>query len=340
MDIIISAVLVVIGLALLCFGGNWLVSGGEKIAQRFRISSFVIGMTVVAYGTSTPELAASIAASGEHSAIILGNIVGSNIANIGMVIGISAILLPLLVKRGVLRKEIPIMIGTSVLLVILSLDGEISQYDGGILLIGLCLITFRTIRIIKNQRENEPVDVIANTLKTDSNIKNESKPNIKENLMSNTTKSQSGKRFYAKNICLIGAGIGLLYIGAILTVEHAVILAKAFGLSEKVIGLTVVAIGTSLPELVTSIMAIRRGKEDIGVGNIIGSNIYNVLMIMGVGAVLGGVVVSQDVYLDYGIMLAFSVILLVALKTKIINKTIGVCLTIGYAAYLGMSLLK
>lgn len=335
-EIIISAVLVVAGLVLLCFGGNWLVGGGEKIAKRFHISSFVIGMTVVAYGTSTPELAASIAASGEHNAIILGNIVGSNIANIGMVIGISAVLLPLAVDKSVLRKEIPIMLGASLLLVVLSADGEISQYDGSILLVGLCLVAVRTIRIIKGQRADSFVGTVADA---DVTAGASDAASTKEDSTS-LIKTQSSGKFYAKNAGMIGAGIVLLYAGAILTVDHAVILAQAFGLSQKVIGLTVVAIGTSLPELVTSVMAIRKGKEDIGVGNIIGSNIYNVLMIMGVGAALGGVVISQDVYLDYGIMLAFSAVLLIALKTRVISKKIGICLAIGYAAYLGMSLLK
>ena len=139
---------------------------------------------------------------------------------------------------------------------------------------------------------------------------------------------------------MIGAGIALLYVGAILTVDHAVILAKTFGLSEKVIGLTVVAIGTSLPELITSIMAIRRGQQDIGVGNIIGSNIYNVLMIMGVGAALGGVAISDDTYVDYGIMLAFGAALLAALKTGRIGRPVGICLAAGYVAYLGVSLVR
>ena len=150
MEIAISAILTIVGLVMLCFGGNWLVSGGVAIAKKFRISNLVIGMTIVAYGTSTPELAASIAAAGEHSAIILGNIIGSNIANVGMVIGIAAIIVPLAVSKSVLRKEIPIMLGVSLLLVLISIDGEISQYDGIILLVGL-----GSICILYIQRCNE-----------------------------------------------------------------------------------------------------------------------------------------------------------------------------------------
>ena len=138
-------------------------------------------------------------------------------------------------------------------------------------------------------------------------------------------------------MALIGIGIALLYVGAILTVDNAVILAQEFGLSEKIIGLTVIAIGTSLPELITSIIAIRKGHADIGVGNIIGSNIYNILMIMGVGAALGGVMIGADVYVDYAIMIVFSLSLLIALKTGVINRAMGVGLTIGYVAYLHIS---
>ena len=311
MEIVVNAILTVVGLVLLCFGGNWLVSGGVTIAKKFRISNLVIGMTIVAYGTSTPELAASIAAAGEHSAIILGNIVGSNIANVGMVIGIAAILVPLAVRKSVLKKEIPIMLGVSVLLVLISIDGEISQYDGILLLGGLGVFTIYTFKDVMKQREK-------NNEKTQQNKKN----------------------IYLKSFGLIGLGVGLLYIGAILTVDNAIILAKEFGLSEKIIGLTVIAIGTSLPELITSIIAIRKGHTDIGIGNIIGSNIYNILMIMGVGAILGGVMISSDVYVDYAIMILFSLSLLIALKTGIINRVIGVCLAVGYVIYLSVTFFK
>ena len=350
MEIIFSSLLVGVGLLLLCFGGNWLVSGGEMIAKRFRISSFVIGMTVVAYGTSTPELAASIAAAGDHSALILGNIIGSNIANIGMVIGISAVLLPLAVCRDVIRKEIPIMLAVSALLVLVSLDGEISQYDGLVLLGGLGIITYRTLKVIQQQRRDAAPGTCDEEQKdnapaldrtcNDADLSYDGDAADAQNPTSAQAQQMSRGRFYAKNFGLIGAGIALLYAGAILTVDHAVILATTFGLSEKVIGLTVVAIGTSLPELVTSVMAIRKGDGDIGVGNIIGSNIYNVLMIMGVGAALGGVVISDDVYVDYGIMLAFGAVLLIALKTKFISRPIGICLAMGYVAYLGISLVR
>jgi cation:H+ antiporter len=310
-EVILSAVLLVIGLVMLCFGGNWLVSGGVGIAKKLRISNLVIGLTIVAYGTSTPELAASIAAAGDHGAIILGNIVGSNIANVGMVIGISAILIPVAIQKSVFRKEIPIMLGVSLLLVLLSIDGELSQYDGALLLVGLGVFAFFTFRDALKQR----IATRDNSENTQNNI-------------------------YVKSFGLIGLGIVVLYIGAILTVDNAVIIATEFGLSEKIIGLTVIAIGTSLPELITSIIAIRKGHSDVGIGNIIGSNIYNILMIMGVGAALGGVLTTSDIYVDYAIMIIFSLSLLIGLKTKIINSTIGVILATGYVLYLATTFFK
>ena len=310
MEVAIAAALTCVGLVMLCFGGNWLVSGGINIAKKLRISPLIIGMTVVAYGTSTPELAASIAAAGEHGEIILGNVIGSNIANVGAVIGIAAIMAVLAVQKGTLRKEIPIMIGFSLLLVILSLDGEISQYDGMLLIGSLIAFTIYTYRDTKKQ--------IA---------KNQDTP------------TDSQKSPYLKSGGLIGIGVVLLGAGAWLTIQNAVILAESFGLSERVIGITVIAIGTSLPELITSIIAIRKGHTDIGVGNIIGSNIYNILMIMGVAATISSIPVASNVFIDYMVMIGFSLCLLIGIKTGVINRTIGIGLTVAYFAYLAATFL-
>ena len=310
MDILLNSALVVVGIAMLCFGGNWLVSGGVKIAKKLRISNLIIGMTVVAYGTSTPELAASIAAGSEHSEIILGNVIGSNITNIGLVVGIAAIMLPLMLERNTIRKEIPIMIGVSFLLIILSLDGDVSIYDGILLLAIMIGYTVVTIKNISKQR---------NEIKEEPTIEN---------------------NFYLKSFGLLGIGIILLYFGSILTVDNAVILAKEFGLSEKVIGLTVIAIGTSLPELITSVIAIRKGHTDIGVGNIVGSNLYNILLILGLSATIGSITVSSDVFIDYAVMIGFSLALMVGLKSKVINRKVGIALTIGFVAYMVLLFFK
>ena len=303
MEILINALLTIVGIAMLCYGGNWLVSGGVAIAQKLGISKMLIGMTVVAYGTSTPELAASIAAAGEHSEIILGNIIGSNIANIGMVIGIAAVMAPLVVKKIQIKKELPIMVGVSFLLVLLSLDGEISQFDGILLIASLVTFTIFIYKDVKKQKAE-------------------------------STEEIKIEKLFPKSYIFLGIGIGLLYLGAVLTIDNAVILAESFGLSERIIGITIIAIGTSLPELITSIIAIRKGHTDIGIGNIIGSNIYNILMIMGVGATIAGVAVVSQVYIDYAIMIGFALVLFVTMRTGLITRPIGVGLTIAYFFYL------
>lgn len=305
MEIAINGALTTVGILMLCFGGNWLVNGGVAIARKLGISPLVIGMTVVAYGTSTPELAASLAAAGEHGEIILGNVIGSNIANVGLVIGIAAVVAPLMVRKSALRKEIPIMIGVSFLLITLSLDGEITPYDGVLLIGSLIAFTIFAYMDAKKQRQENSIQ------------------SINEN-----------KTAYLRAGGLLTIGVGLLYGGAILTVDNAVILAQSFGISERVIAITVIAIGTSLPELITSIIAIKKGHSDIGVGNIIGSNIYNILMIMGVASALAGVAVVSEVFIDYVIMIAFSLALLVSLKSGVINKPVGIGLTLAYFIYL------
>ena len=310
MEITINVLLTIVGLAMLCFGGSWLVSGGVSIAKKLRISQLIIGLTVVAYGTSTPELAASIAASlGSHTDLILGNIVGSNISNVGMVIGISAIISPLVVSKATTRKEIPIMIGVMLLFVAISVDGEISQYDGILLIGGLIAFTVYTVSRAKKERKQEDTD----------------QPDQKSSI--------------PKAVGLVAIGSGLLYLGGYLTIENVVSIAQSIGVSETVVGITIVAIGTSLPELITSVIAIKRGHTDIGIGNIVGSNIYNILMIMGIASVITGIAVTPDIFTDYLVMIGFAVVLVAFLRSGIIPRPAGIGLAIAYAAYLGYTLL-
>ena len=310
MEIAINAVLTIVGLVILCFGANWLVSGGVTIAKKLRISQMIIGLTIVAYGTSTPELAASMAAAvGSHTDLILGNVVGSNISNIGMVIGVCAVVSPLVVKRATTRKEVPIMIGVSLLLIAISVDGEISQYDGIMLVVGLIAFTAYTLSRAKKERNEEAED-------------------------SATTKTS-----IPRAIALIVIGAALLYFGGFLTVENAISIAENIGISETVLGITIIAIGTSLPELVTSVIAIRKGHTDIGIGTIVGSNIYNILMILGISSVITGIAVVPGIFTDYLIMVGFSIVLIAFLRSGIIPKPAGIGLVIAYAVYLGYTLL-
>ena len=307
---------VLAGLILLCIGGYAIVSGGVSLAKKLRISSMIIGLTVVAYGTSTPELAASLlAAFNSHTELILGNIVGSNISNVGMVIGISAIFAPLLISKITVSRWIPIMIGVSLLVVAMSYDGEISQIDGIILIAALIGFTAYTIKTVKKQK-----------IQQNENIEN-------EELEGEYFLSKYKIETYPQSIGLIIAGVILLFIGGHLTVDGAVNIAETLGLSQLVIGVVIVAIGTSLPELITSIIAIAKKQTDIGVGNIVGSNIYNILLILGVSSALVGIPVVPDVFSNYYIMIAFSLVLFIGFR-KYIPRFVGVGLTIAFIAYL------
>ena len=311
--------LVIAGLIILCLGGYTLVLGGVALARRLQISSMVIGLTVVAYGTSTPELAASItAAIDSHTDLILGNIIGSNISNVGMVIGISAMLAVgagLGIRKRTIRRWLPIMIFVSVLLVLFSLDGEISQIDGMILIAGLIIFTVYIVRTAKKQApigdtvEDEDPEVHAGYF----NFKIDSVP---------------------KAIGCVCVGAFLLFVGGGFTVDGAVAISENLGISQLVIGVVIIAIGTSLPELVTSVIAIRKGQMDIGVGNIIGSNIYNILLIGGIAATIIGIPVSSDTFSHYYIMIAFSLVLFVGFR-KFIPKPVGVGLAAAFVIYLG-----
>ena len=308
---------VVFGLIILCIGGYAIVSGGVSLAKRLKISSMIIGLTVVAYGTSTPELAAAIlAALNSHTELILGNIIGSNISNVGMVIGISAIFAPLLISKITVRKWIPIMIGVSLLVIAMSYDGEISQMDGVILIVALIGFTIYTIKTVKTH-------VITNT-------ENIGTQHVEGELFLSRYKIETLPKAFA----LIGIGIVLLFLGGHFTVNGAVAVAESFGLSQLVIGVIIVGIGTSLPELITSVIAIARKQTDIGVGNIVGSNIYNILLILGIAATMVGIPVSVDAFSNYYIMVAFSLVLFVGFR-KYIPRPIGFVLAVAFAIYLG-----
>ena len=308
---------VIIGLIILCIGGYAIVSGGVSLAKRLKISSMIIGLTVVAYGTSTPELAAAIlAAFNSHTELILGNVIGSNISNVGMVIGISAIFAPLLINKITVRKWLPIMIGVSLLIIAMSYDGEVSQIDGVILIAALIGFTIFTIKSVKKQGSPET-----------QNIEN---TQVEGELFLSRYKIETLPKAFA----LVGLGIVLLFIGGHFTVDGAVAISESLGLSQLVIGVIIVGIGTSLPELITSVIAIARKQTDIGVGNIVGSNIYNILLILGVAATVVGIPVSADVFSSYYIMIAFSLVLFVGFR-RYIPRPIGFGLVGAFAIYLG-----
>ncbi len=255
-----------LGLVTLVCGAQVLIRGASKLALSFGISPLVLGLTIVAFGTSPPELAVSVrSAWGGQVDIALGNVVGSNIFNVLFILGVSALIAPLVVSPQLIRQEVPMMFGASVLLFALALDGGISRLDGA-LLFGL-LVTYTAFLIRQSRKE---------TQRTKDEYAAEFAPPA----------SPTWDRHWSVQILLILAGLGLLVLGAHWLVDAAVSFARALGLSEMVIGLTIVAAGTSLPEVATSVIATLRGERDIAVGNVIGSNTFNILGVLGVSGLV------------------------------------------------------
>ncbi len=319
---LMEMVLFALGLALLVAGAELLVRGASRLALRFGISPLVIGLTVVAYGTSTPELAVSVQAGLAGQAdIAAGNIVGSNIFNVLFILGVSALIVPLAVSQQLVRLDVPLMIGVSVLLWIVALDGRISLFDGLLLTAGIVAYTVFAIRL--GRRESAAVQA------------------------QYAQEFGQGQRAWLDRlplqIAFIIAGLALLVIGATWLVDGAVAIARALGVSEVVIGLTIVAAGTSLPEVATSIVAALRGERDIAVGNIVGSNLYNILAIAGIAALVtpGGLAVAPSlIRFDLPVMIAVAFACLPLFATgHLIARWEGALFLAYYAAYVSYLIL-
>lgn len=294
------------GFLILTLGAEALVRGATTIALRLGITPLVIGLTIVAFGTSAPELAVSVkAALAGNSGISLGNVIGSNIVNIGLILGITALIRPIEVKSEMVKRDIPIMILASMLFWGLLLDGELSLIDGVILLsfmLGYLVFSYFSAK---------------NTNDADGEV------------------IEEGPKNPLLSLLFIAVGISMLVGGGILFVNGAVDLAKVFGVSEVIIGLTIVAIGTSMPELVTSVLAALKGQSDIAIGNIVGSNIFNILGILGVTAIVYPVSGLGFQSLDFIVMLALAVIILPFAWTGLrIGRREGATLLIAYLGYL------
>lgn len=284
--------LVAAGLIFLVVGGEFLVRGASQLAGALGIAPIVIGLTVVAFGTSTPELAVSLdAAFSGNADIAIANVVGSNIFNVLFILGVSALISPLVIHSQMIKREVPIMIGVSFLIYIFALNGVIGRIEGLVLFAGIITYTsWLVIEARKNKNENQE-------LKTESEKEYSEKP--------------SGAKGILASIGFVVVGLGVVMSGADWLVDGAVQMAKSLGVSDTVIGLTIVAAGTSLPEVVASIMATIKGERDIAVGNVVGSNIYNILAIVGLSSAIvpGGLNVNEAMLrLDFPVMLAVAAI--------------------------------
>jgi len=298
------------GIIFLFAGAEGLVRGSSSLALRLGISPLVVGLTIVGFATSSPELVVSIkAALVGSSEIVLGNVIGSNIANIALILGCAALIKPLKVNINVIRKEVPILIGVSVLLVLILIDGEVGFVDGIIFIAGI--ISYVALSIFFARREK--------SIAADAAYEEEFQSKYKTSLL----------------LLLIAVGAGLLIYGANIFLKSAIEIAKHFGMTDAVIGLTVVAVGTSLPELVTSVVAAFKNKADIAIGNAVGSSIFNILFILGVTAVLIPISARGISYIDLGFMMITAIILLpISIGGLKINRVEALLLLIGYFLYI------
>ncbi len=277
----LGAILVIAGLLLLYYGAEYLVTGSSRLALSFGVRPLVVGLTVVAFATSMPEMMVSLlAATRGASSMAVGNIIGSNIANIGLILGIAALITPIVVARSTLVREVPIMVAASIGVYLVALDGEIAFTNG--LELFLSLLAFLAYCLITARKPSVPAD-------------GEVEKAIVE--------ASTGR---GRNIVLVLVGMAGLGFGAELMVRGAVMIATLLGMSELIIGLSIVAIGTSLPELAASVMSAWKGEMDISVGNVIGSNIFNVLFVLGVCPMIQPITIEPRILtLDFPVMLAF-----------------------------------
>ena len=328
----LSYFLFAIGFALVVKGADWLIDGATALARRFGISEIAIGLTVVAFGTSAPELVVNVLSSLRTAGeLVVGNIVGSNIANLGLGLGIAGLFAPLVVKKSIIRKEIPMgLLGAILIYLLAAHPGKlpeiltITRFGGMILLLGFCLFLYF---IWRAEKEGE------------------------------LAKPEKAKMKLSLAIILALAGLGGLALGGELVVKNAIAIAESWGVSEKLVGLTLVAIGTSLPELVTSVVAVRRGQSDIAVGNIVGSNVFNIFWVLGVSAIIAPVNYSASLVVDLAVLFVITLFFLLATflgkkgfslffwrkklgvfgRENILNRFGAAILVVAYFAYLGFA---
>lgn len=309
MSVIMPYIILIIGFLMLIKGADFFVDGSSSIAKKLRIPDIIVGLTIVAMGTSAPELAVSVSAAlGGSSDISLGNVVGSNLLNILIILGLSAVIVPLSVDKSMFRRDFPMLLITAVVLpLICVISGNTAGRIGGIIMLVLFAVyMFMTIKSAVDYRKNGEAS-------EEENIK---------------------VLPWWKSILYTIGGAIIIVIGGNLSVDSATEIARQLGISEAIIGLTVVALGTSLPELVTSVIAARKGNSDIALGNIVGSNIFNVLLILGVTSVIKPFSVTTDSIIDMIILLGVTIYLIITSATgKKISRAEGASFLALYCLY-------
>jgi cation:H+ antiporter len=309
------------GGVLLYFGAEWLVGGASGLARALGVPQLLVGLTVVAYGTSAPEVVVSIKASlANTGGITMGNVVGSNIANLGLILGLTTLLKPARVDGALWRRELPVLLLSTLALPVLLLDGEVSRTEGLVLLalaVGYTGLMVRSARL--STRQETAVELRAAQMEVAADVAGAPAPGGRLKLALTTL-----------------AGLGVLIVGGSLFVDGAAGFAREVGMSERLIGLTIVAVGTSLPELATSLIAAWRGHSDIAVGNVVGSNIFNVLLCLGAGATVTPVRVTlESSRLDLSVLIALTVLGAILMRReRVISRAEGGGFLIAYVAFL------
>ena len=352
----INIVLLVLGVIIVLKGADWLTDGAVNIATRFGVSQMVIGLTIVAMGTSMPEFCVSMVSALKGTPdLAVGNVVGSNTLNTLLIVGCSALVAPIMVKRSSVKRDIPFAVVASLLMLLFCLDGAIGRVDAAVLFAGFCLFMFETLKYAKTTEG--PAAAVATsgaamataaaastsvsetpTSQTSAPEASTSQPSSSEASSSETSASEASQASgtsMLKAIVMLVVGLLCLIAGSNMFVDNASFVASSLGVSDAVIGLTIVAGGTSMPELATSMVSAKKGNSDIAIGNVIGSNVFNILMIIGITGLVKPMHIAGITTLDLIMMLASMLLMWFFCRTTYkVKRWEGAVLTIIYLAYL------
>ena len=336
----INIVLLVLGVIIVLKGADWLTDGAVNIATRFGVSQMVIGLTIVAMGTSMPEFCVSMVSALKGTPdLAVGNVVGSNTLNTLLIVGCSALVAPIMVKRSSVKRDIPFAVVASLLMLLFCLDGAIGRVDAAVLFAGFCLFMFVTLKYAKTT-EGPAAAVATNGAATATAISEASTSQASSSEASSSETSaqeasQASGTSMLKAVVMLVVGLLCLIAGSNMFVDNASFVASSLGVSDAVIGLTIVAGGTSMPELATSMVSAKKGNSDIAIGNVIGSNVFNILMIIGITGLVKPMHIAGITTLDLIMMLASMLLMWFFCRTTYkVKRWEGAVLTIIYLAYL------
>lgn len=336
----INIVLLVLGVIIVLKGADWLTDGAVNIATRFGVSQMVIGLTIVAMGTSMPEFCVSMVSALKGTPdLAVGNVVGSNTLNTLLIVGCSALVAPIMVKRSSVKRDIPFAVVASLLMLLFCLDGAIGRVDAAVLFAGFCLFMFVTLKYAKTTEEHAATVATSGAATTtaisEASTSQASSSEASSSETSAPKASQASGTSMLKAVVMLVVGLLCLIAGSNMFVDNASFVASSLGVSDAVIGLTIVAGGTSLPELATSMVSAKKGNSDIAIGNVIGSNVFNILMIIGITGLVKPMHIAGITTLDLIMMLASMLLMWFFCRTTYkVKRWEGAVLTIVYLAYL------